>query len=490
MNQRTVIVNAAIVPMTSGASVLHGQAVAFEAETGEITYLGRLDELETSTSDNVIDAPGHTLIPGLVNAHGHGVHSLHKGTQEAKPLELWRQFVKARDRVLEAEDIYLGSLLSSAELLLSGCTTTLEHFYTGLDEPCMGAEHVLRAWQQIGIRGVLAPMLSDVSYKETLGLKHIQGPDGAEAEINRIGAYEKATRVTDAVAFIREHRDASSRVSYLLGPSAPHRCSDDMITSVAQACAELGIGWHMHVAETAAQRAVSLSRYGTSPVGRLQSLGVLSPNASIAHAVHCDDHDIKTLAEAGASVVHNPISNMKLGSGIARIARMRRQGVNVAIGTDGAASNDAQNMLESLKAAAMLQGLAGEPWTEWLPAEEFLRMATSGGAKALQFGTSIGRICKGAKADLVLLRPAPWQVPANDLVRQVVFGQLSGAVESVFVDGHQVVRNGLLTTIDQAALFDQVKDRMAHHGDRFDEESARVDELVHFVGAQLYQQEP
>lgn len=464
---RRLLTGVTIIPVRPAGRVIEDGVVGYDPVTGVLTDVGPAGTVVPTPADEIRHLPGHLVIPGLVNAHGHAVQTLYKGTQEGRPLELWRQYIKGRDRCIDGGDIRAGVLLSAVELLRSGCTTTLEHFYSAVDEPHMGGHHVLDAWRRIGLRGVFAAMISDVDFGRTVGLDAGEVDAGARREMERISRSERSETVAQARDFVVAHGNGDTRLSFLFGPSAPHRCSDAMIEEVAQAAVDLGIGWHMHVGETRPQREVTLRTYGRTPVGRLAALGVLSSRASLAHAIWCDAQDLDLLAAAGCTVVHNPASNLKLGSGIAPVPAMLERGIPVALGTDGSASNDSQNLMEAMKLAAILQGVGPEPFPRWPTAWQVLEMATMGGARAVGLDTRIGSLEVGKAADLVVLGRVPSLVPLNDPVRQIVLGPATGAVTDVVVDGRDLIRDGRLVTIDEAALFDEVIRRVAEREARF-----------------------
>ena len=466
---KRLLTDVIVIPVRPRRTVLSDSVVGWDTDTGLLTDVGPRERVDVSQYDEVLSRPGSVVIPGLVNGHGHAVQSLYKGTQERRPLELWRQYIKARDRCVDGDDMRVATALASVELLHSGCTTTIEHHYSAIDEPHMGARHVLDGWDQVGIRGVYAAMISDVAFGDTVGIDESSLDELARQEISRISASERAETVAGARAFIEQNRDRSPLVSFLFGPSAPHRCSEDMILEVAQTAEELDIGWHMHVGETSPQRRRTLEAYGVTPVGRLDRLGVLSPRVSVAHGIWFDDQDLDALATNGTTVVHNPASNLKLGSGIAAIPDMLERGIHVALGTDGAASNDSQSMFEAMKLAATLQGGASVPFTRWPSAWDVLEMATMNGARGLGLEDRVGSLEPGKAADLVVLGRTPALVPLNDPVLQIVYGPPVGAVRDVVVAGRHVVQGGAMASLDEQALFDEVEQRVADRRTKFEE---------------------
>ena len=483
---RTLLAGATIVPIRPRAQVLENAAIGFDSDTGLILELVASGQPSGEEYDQILNASGTIIMPGLVNGHGHAVQTWYRGSQEQRPLELWRQYIKARDRRLRDDDLRLGALLSAVELLRDGCTTTMEHFYATSSRPAMGAEAVLDAWAQVGIRGVLAPMLTDVGFEQSVGISLPADDPAAQAEIARITRSETAATVDDVAEFVAAHLSDNELVSFRFGPSAPHRCSEGLIRRVAELSEELGVGWHMHVAETAKQYETSLATFGRSPVARLHHLGVLSADCSLAHVNHCSDEDIDHLAKSGAAVVHNPVSNMKLGSGIARIPAMRAAGVTVALGVDGAASNDSQNMREVMKAAAVLRGVSGDHFSSWLSAWDVLEMGTLGGAVANGLGHLVGSLEVGKRADLVVIGRTPGLVPLNDVARQLVFTGWEDGIRRVYVGGRLRVQDGTIPGLDVEGLFDEVEARFVELRREFAEADLEVAALEKSLASGLY----
>ena len=253
------------------------------------------------------------------------------------------------------------------------------------------------------MRAVVAPMVASLSFYEAIpGLLDVLPPAlQKEVERLRMAPYEASLtamrRVLTDWSFDRE------LVRPAVAPTIPHHCSDEFMTSCAQLAREFGVGLHTHVQESKAQVIVGLQKYGKTPTAHLQDLGLLGPDFVAAHGVWLDDDDIARLADHGASVAHNPGSNMLLGNGIAAVRSMLDKKLNVGIGTDGAACCDNQNMYESLRVAAYGSNAQGPDNGRWLASEEILEAATAGSARALGFGDRIGKIALGYKADLVFV---------------------------------------------------------------------------------------
>jgi guanine deaminase len=257
-----------------------------------------------------------------------------------------------------------------------------------------------------------------------------------------------ATRkVLDGWTFDRE------QVALAVAPTIPLHCSDDFLVGCRDVAREYGVGLHTHVAESKVQAVAGLAKYGKTLTAHLDGLKVLGPNFTAAHAIWLDADDIARLADRGASVAHNPGSNMRLGSGLAAVGAMRERGLNVGIGTDAASCSDNLNMFESMRLASMVSKVQGPDYARWLTTDDVLEMATVGSARALGFASALGRIAAGYKADIVFLDAGHINfVPLNDPTNQVVHTEDGGAVDAVMIGGRMVVEGGRVTTVDAGKL--------------------------------------
>jgi guanine deaminase len=429
-----------------------------------------------------IDAAGKALMPGLVNGHNHAQTGLAKGTFDRYNLETYLNAQPGATGRRSLDDKHLSALIGAAEMVRKGCTAAYDMFAEFPLPSAEGVEAVARAYSEAGMRGVIAPMMADKSFYEAIpGLAEAL-PEPLRSQALK-ARYAPATETILVVKkILKEWKGDKDKIKPAIGPTIPHHCSDEFLIACRDLAKELGVGIQMHVAESRMQEVVGKKVYGKSLVAHLHSLKILNEKFCVAHGVWLDDDDRKRLADAGASISHNPGSNLKLGSGIADMRAMLDRGLNVAIGTDGSASSDNLNAFEAMRLAAYVSRVKGNAPERWVSAREALRAATEGGARALGFD-KLGRIEKGWKADLVLLDlSALHYIPLNDLASQIVFAEDGTGVESVMVGGRWVMRERKLLTVDVEALRRKAEEAVARLGAANAEAKALGEKLHPHVG--------
>lgn len=401
-----------------------------------------------------IEAPSSIVMPGLVNGHAHSPSNLLKGTWSRLPLEIWRQYIRAGWREYSDEAIYVSAQIGIIEMIRTGCTSVMDHFYTGSPSPHMGALNAVAAMADAGMRGGLALTLSDRRYETTVGIDTENLSEAAREETNRISRLEGSESLDDFATFADAVRRRTHLVLPIVGPSAPHRCTKEQLVRCLKVATDLDTMVHMHVCETKGQFIQGKELFGTTPVAHLDKIGVLTDRLSMAHCVWLTDEDIDRVAARGTIVIHNPASNGKLGSGRMRFDDMLKRGVRLGLATDGSGSNDTQNMFEALRFAGIWHNRTDRDYDEWPTPQDVLRAATSGSAHALGLGGMAGVIEAGRLADLVMLTTNSYHfVPLNDVVNQLVYCENGISVTDVMIDGRWVLRGGKLLTIDEAHLY-------------------------------------
>lgn len=420
-----IITGALVVTADAAGTVIRDGAVAVEG--GRIARIGPATEVGRAAAE-VVDAAGMLLMPGLVDMHCHAGDCLFRGLVEDLPLEPWLRTVwKAEGAILNRETVRLGATLGFAELLLGGVTTVMDMFWH--------PRETVAAARAVGMRVATGGIFFDGA-----------GGDGLRP----------ADRPADAVAFFEEFAGADDVLpgtfphgAYTVGPEA--------LKAAWRLAAERGGLFSTHAAETRAERADVEARYGRPPVRHLDALGLLDARTVLAHCVWLDDEEIAILARSGATVVHNPMSNLKLASGIARIPDMLRAGVRVTLGTDGAISGNDLDMWLALRLAATLHRAAGLDAAAVTTAQA-LRMVTLDAAAGLGAADRLGSLEAGKLADMILIDlKRPHAVPLFDPLTHLVFSCAKSDVRQVFVGGRQVVKDGALVRLATAGLLAEVE---------------------------------
>ena len=454
MTDRLLIVNGLVLPAADQPArpadvlVANGRIEALEAPG---TFAG-------VAAGRVLDATDRLLIPGLVNAHTHGHGSLGRGAVPDVALEGFLAASPAINGHRNLDDLALSATLTAVELLKKGCTALFDMSAESPLPTLAGLHALAGAYAQAGIRAVVAPMMAD----RTLYQAYPEMLAGLPAALQPTLAALRAADPDVCLAVVRQAaRDwpfDNAQVRLGIAPTIPLHCSDGFLRGCAALSAEFGLPLQTHLAESRVQAVHGAKRYGRSLVAHLAELGLLGERVSVAHAIWISDADIELLARAGVTAVHNPLSNLRLGSGIAPVRRMLERGLRVALGSDGANTSDTQNLFEAARLAVGLSRVVDTDEARWLSAAEGLHMATEVSARALGWGDQLGRIMPGYRADLVLLDlTRPEYVPLRDPLRQLVHGESGSAVDRVLVGGRLVVDGGRVLTVDEAALRQQAQ---------------------------------
>jgi 5-methylthioadenosine/S-adenosylhomocysteine deaminase len=443
---KILICNPLVVTMNENDEVIENGAIVIDGN--RISYVGPSERTPAMQFDQTIEAARMIAMPGMINAHCHSPANLVRGMMRSEPLEVWRAYYRASLRDMREEDFYASALLGGMEMLKNGATTVLDHFFGNQACRFMGAGAAIQAMRDLGLRHVIALTLSDKNYEETLPLGSTAG---LGEEIKRMTASEaKATSawIEDCEGFIETFHAPDKLTTACPGPSAVQRCTDELLAKSAQMARRKNVPMHIHLAETKAQAVTGQQVYGTSLLKHLDALGVLDANLSLAHSIWIDEDDVDLIARRGAAPIHNPASNLRLGSGLAKVKEFLAARVNVGLGTDGSASNDGQNMFDAVRLAALIHNQAGTDFRQWITPVQALGMATRNGARA--FAADSGVLAPGKLADVALLRrDTAAFTPLNDVMSQLVFCENGSSVDLVIVAGEIVVRDGRLTKVDE-----------------------------------------
>lgn len=442
-----LIRNATILTLDAGDTVIERGYLAVNG--GRIAAVGVGDYGGADVFDREIDGRDRLVAPGLVNAHTHSQSSTMTGFGDclSHPAFMW--LTQAHTSRRTADEIRLSVLLTAHQMLATGTTAAIDHF-PGQRFTRGDLDAVLSAWDESGMRAVLGMRFFDSEFGDILP-NGVMPPDAAAVEILKPQSVPELRELMDET--IRCWHGHDGRLLAFPAPSNPDRCSDEALLLCAELAQKYGTGIHTHLLETRRQVDIAQQRYGSTTVKHLDRLGVLSDRWSCAHSIWLTDDDIALMARRRVVAVLNPESNSRLGTGTARVLDLIASKVPLAIGTDGAGANDNLIMHEAMRAVANLNRPGQPDRGKWVRAGDVLRMATSGGAMALQLDDELGKIQPGYLADLTIYRlDRPWWTPINDIVAQLVYAETGASVETVIVGGRIVYADGKPTTFDAEAV--------------------------------------
>lgn len=422
-----------------------------------------------AAGDKELGAAGLLAIPGLVNAHLHSPAAFLKGALEGAPLEIFmlRETPPTLGGSESAKVCRARALLSAMEMLKRGITALHDDAFFNPEPSLETIDAIMGAYRDIGIRATVALDQPEVAETEKYPfLADILPPDLRKTlgKRPRMTGKDLLDLYRDFVQ--RWHGAEGDRLRCSVSCSAPQRVTPEYLQALTDLSRSHEIPFNVHVLETRLQRVLGQEFYGKSLVAYLDDLGCLDRWKQVIHAIWIDESDIARLADAGALVAHNPISNLKLGSGVMPFRALKDAGVPICLGTDEAACDDTANLWGVMKTAALLQKIADPDWARWPSATEVLECAWAGGARALG-RNDLGRIAVGARADIALLDLSELSfLPLNDIRRQLVFCEDGTAVRHVLVDGEIVVRDGKLTRIDEAVAREEIRQAFAEFAPR------------------------
>ncbi len=411
-----IIYNCTILPMDDRGIIKEG---LIAIKNGTITYAGEEAKAPRMRAEKVIDGRGKVAMPGLVNCHTHLAMTLFRGIAEDQPLQKWlKQTIWPLEAKLKPRDVYDGALLGCLEMIKSGTTTFADMYFH--------EDQVAKTVEKAGLRAVLA-----------------QG-------ILEAGVLRGEKMLRESVNFAKKYDGyAEGRVTAQLGPHTLYTCEPSLLRKVREKATELKVGIHVHLAESEETVNLTKQKHGLSEVELLEKIGFLGPDVLAAHCIHLAKKEMRILAKRNVKVSYNPVANMKLAQGTARIKDLIDLGVTVGIGTDGPASNNNLDMFESMKIAALLQKQFYKDPTV-MPAQMVLKMATIDGARVLGLGKTVGTLKAGKKADVILLDfKKPHLTPIHDPYANIVYSANGSDVDTVIVDGKVLMENRKVKTLDE-----------------------------------------
>ncbi|MEM9781405.1 MAG: amidohydrolase family protein [Pseudomonadota bacterium] len=449
MSDDAVLITGGLVLPGAGAEAAPADILV---EHGRITAIEPPGSIDPSRGQS-LPAHDRLIVPGLVNGHTHGHGALGKGqVGDRAPLEVFLTAGIAWSGNRTLDDKRLTATLTAVELVRRGCTTACDLFVEYPEPTLEGITAVAEAYDAVGMRAVVAPMMADITlFKALPGLiETLPQPHRARAEAMRTAPTE--TSLAAARAILDGWTLDRERIRPGVAPTIPLHCSDAFMTGCARLAAEFDAPLQTHLAETKTQNLLGQTRYGRSLTAHLDALGLLSPRFSAAHGIWLDQDDMQRIGAAGGAVIHNPMSNLRLGSGVAQARRLKEAGVRLGIGTDASNTSDGQNMFEALRLAAYLSRIAEADPARWIDAGEAFEAATEGSAAILGF-ERLGRLEPGWAADMVFLDLGHvTYVPLRAPLLQMAFAESGAALRSVMIAGRMVLQDGRLLTVDEGKL--------------------------------------
>jgi 5-methylthioadenosine/S-adenosylhomocysteine deaminase len=428
-----LIHNATILPCDDSTRTVIPHGYVFMRED-RIVAVGSADAPEAFRGEarEMIDAHGNAVIPGLINAHTHLFQTFMRGLADDKPLLRWLEAAIWPGAIaMTAEDFYLAALIGFVENLKCGATSVLSQHY--IQTSTRNMDSVAEAAKKSGIRARVARGYAD---RDPYHPRLQESPETTVRETERLA----------------KQWNSSERIRIEFGPLIPWGCRADALQNVTRLAREWDVGVHIHLSETRDEVEMTRRETGMPPARWLHSLGVLDERWQLVHCVWLEEDEMDLIAGAGSTIVHCPVSNMYLASGIPRVVEWRKRNIPIALATDGPGSNNSQDMLEVLKFTACLQKVSTLDATALVP-EDVLQMAFAGGASAMGLRGQIGRLAPGALADIAIVNLQREHIsPVYSPQSALVYNANGGDVDTVIVGGQVVVREGRATEIDEANL--------------------------------------
>jgi 5-methylthioadenosine/S-adenosylhomocysteine deaminase len=460
---KTVIRNASVLTMDANDAILDRANILIDGDR----IVAVAPDAEFSDADGAsartIDGTGRLAMPGLVNAHFHSPVNHLKGSLDSLPLEVFMLYESpALDAAaLSPRAAYVRTMLGALEMLRNGVTAVQDDAFFVPAPSAETIDAVMQAYADSGIRATVALDQPNVPELDKLPFLRDLLPSDLKAELAQPAPMDAAGLLACYRHLLeRWHGAANGRLNAAVSCSAPQRVTPDYFMALDALSREHDLPFYIHMLETKLQRVLGHEKFGgRSLVRYVHDLGLLSDRMNIIHAIWIDDADIAMIAEAGAAVAHNPISNLRLGSGVMPFRGLRDAGVPICLGTDEAIADDAINMWLVAKMAGLIHNITDPDYERWPTAGEVLECLIGGGARAMRQGKTLGRIAPGYQADLILLDldTLPF-TPLNDLKRQLVYCESGGSVRLTMVAGQIVFENGRVTKVDEAALRAEARD--------------------------------
>ena len=433
--------------------------------TGDIRVEGdSIKEIGENLSDagvgTIIDGRGKLVMPGLTNAHVHSWEAMYKGRYDNLPLELWMLlcYPILGAVPLPPRLIYLRTMIVGMECLKTGVTNVLDDV---IEMPTQDLDQLAAAFQaydDLGIRANVSGHIINRPFSETIPFTDELLPDDLKAKVAAAPPPSTQSFIDLAEEAVSRFHNKKGRLRYVIAPSGPQRCTDDMLISAYELADKHDMAYHIHILESKIQAVTGHEFYGKTLIGHMNDIGALGPRTTIAHSVWVTDEDIRMVADAGSTVVHNTISNQKLCVGTMPFRKMMDAGITIGLGSDGISPNDTPRIFDVMKAAALIHKVSTPDFPQGPSTTEILRAGTINGARTAVIDDETGSLEVGKKADLLILNMKTLNfTPLNDVRNHLVFCENGTSIEKVMVNGEIVVEDDRLKREDEVALLEELR---------------------------------
>ena len=460
--QSKILVAAGGYVVTGDANDARYERADIVAAGDQIIAIGPGAGAEYAQSDPTIewvDASNAVVMPGLINAHLHSNEGFEQGAYDNLPLEPWllQSYPPFGFPILEEEDYYLRTMVAAVESIRAG-VTTVQDDYVHMPGTPEAQDAAVRAYLDAGLRAWVTVDLWDIGLLDCLPYLRAIVPPAVQREIEALPPTSTRAQLDLFQRQFDKWHGRDGRIRIIIAPCGAQRCSADMLREIRQLADTLDIPIHSHTLETKLQAVQARQQWGKSVVDYLHELGLLGPRLAIVHGIWLTDRDISLLADHGCSVVHNPLSNLKLGSGVCPVRKLLDAGVNVALGTDGLATSDTADLIEAMRVASLIHKTGTPDYGAWVSAADVFRMATIAGARSSLMEREVGSLEPGKKADIILLDRDAWGfIPLSDPIRHLAFSVTSEAVRTSIVGGRVIMRDRRILVFDEAAMRARVR---------------------------------
>lgn len=414
----------------------------------------------------VIDGRGKLVMPGLVNSHTHSSETFFRGRYQGMPLEIWLLYAYPllMNGPVGKRLLYLRSLLLAMESLRNGVTTFCDDFFDPPAHDLDRLETAFQAYEDAGIRANISSAVMNIHPLDALPYAREVMPRDLQDQLDFGPPITADAYIDYCKSVFSSLHGRAGRLNFMIAPSAPQRCTRELLLACMDLAVDKGVPYHTHVLETKTQAVTGHELYGKTLVAYMHDLGLLKRNTTFAHSVWVSDEDMALMGAAGMSIAHNAVSNQKLGAGISPIRRLLDAGVTIGLGTDGVSSNDTSRIFDVMRVAGLIHCVSGPDHGKWVKAEEILRMATIGGARSAMLEHVTGSLEVGKAADLLILTLDSYAfMPLNDVAKHLVYSENGASIETVMVAGRIVMQDGRLTTVDEAAVFAEINELVPAH---------------------------